>query len=148
MMGDRSWAAPPLIERPGAARRRAIRRRCLLLAAVVAGPVVLARPAGVILLPLVALGLPWGRLAHRSAGHGRTPSVVALARGAIHHRLDLIPVARIQSCRTSSWPLDRWRRLTTIHVDVAGSTDAPSLRDLGSPIADELLRSLPRRSGR
>jgi putative membrane protein len=148
MMGDRSWTPPALIARPPAARRRAIIRRCLLLTAVLTCPVVLASPVGVVLMPLVAAGWFWGRLAHRSAGHGTSSSLVALARGAVHHRLDLIPVARIQSCRSVAGPLDRRRRLAALHVDIAGSTRAPSLRDLDAATGDELVRSLPRRSGR
>jgi putative membrane protein len=148
MMGDRSWTPPSLIARPPAARRRAIVRRCALLAVALTCPVVLAWPAGVVLMPLVVLGWFWGRLAHRSAGHGTSSSLVALARGAVHHRLDLIPVARIQSCRSVAGPLDRNRRLVALHVDIAGSARAPSLRDLDAATGDELVRSLPRRSGR
>jgi putative membrane protein len=145
MMGDRSWSPPPLIQRPDSARRRARFRRCALLAVLLIGPAGVAWPLGLVLLALVAAGVPWARLAHRSAGHGTSPSLVALARGAIHHRLDLVPLARIQSCRTSAGPLDRRRRLTVLHLDIAGSARAPSLRDIDAGTGAGLLRSLPRR---
>jgi putative membrane protein len=148
MMGDRTWTPPPLIARPPAARSRAIWRRCLLLALVLTSPAVLGWPVGAVLLMLVSAGWYWGRLAHRSAGLGTSASLVALARGAVHHRLDLIPIARIQSCRSVAGPLDRRRRLATIHVDIAGSTRAPALRDIDGRTADGLVRSLPRRSDR
>ena len=102
------------------------------------------RPLGAVLLPFVAIGVPWGRLAHRSAGHGTSSSLVALARGAIHHRLDLVPLGRIQSCRTWAGPLSRRRRLSSIQVDIAGSRRAPSLHDLDEATGRSLLRSLPR----
>jgi len=148
MMGDRTWTPPPLIARPPAARRRAILRRSLLLALVLASPAVLGWPVGAVLLTFVSAGWSWGRLAHRSAGLGTSSSLVALARGAVHHRLDLIPIARIQSCRSVAGPLDRRRRLATIHVDIAGSTRAPALRDIDRETADGLVRSLPRRADR
>jgi putative membrane protein len=148
MMGDRTWTPPPLIARPPAARSRAIWRRCLLLALVLTSPAVLSWPVGAILLTLVSAGWYWGRLAHRSAGLGTSSSLVALARGAVHHRLDLIPIARIQSCRSVAGPLDRRRRLATLHVDIAGSTRAPSLRDIDVTTADGLVRALPRRADR
>ena len=70
-------------------------------------------------------------------------TIVALARGVVVHHVDLVPVARIQSARTSAGLFQRRAGLATLHVDVAGGA-TPLLWDLEHEVADGLRRSLPR----
>ena len=146
LMGGPTWSLPSLDPRPPAARRRAVTRRTLALAALAAVPAALTRPVGLILLATALAGIPWGLTAHRRAGLGLTSEVVATAHGVLHHRIDLVPFARIQSCRSSASPLQRASGLATLHLDVAGSASAPRLHDLDGDTARARMRELPRRS--
>ena len=147
LMGDDRWRVPTLTGRGDAARRRAIVRRTALALVVVAVPAVVLRPVGLVLLLAVAGGAWWGQAAHRRAGVGRTATVVALAHGALHHRVDLVPVDRIQSARTLRTPFQRRVGLSTVLIDVAGTSRAPFLFDLDRDTAAGLRRELPRASG-
>jgi len=98
---------------------------------------------------LVLLAVPWGRAAHRGAGHAVDERRVALASGVLHHRLDLVPIDRVQSTRTRSSPAQRRLGLATFQVDVAGSTwvgpltRSPGLFDMDAPTAARLRDTLP-----
>lgn len=135
LMGSGDWTVPPITPRAPAARRRGVVRRTLLLLAAAAVPAVPTRPGGLVLLSLALLGPPWGLVAHRRAGLGLGAALVATSHGVLHHRIDLVPVARIQSCRTTATPLQRANRLATLHLDVAGAPRAPLLYDLEREIA-------------
>lgn len=146
LMGDHTWAVPPITPRSAVALRRAMVRRSLVLAVAVSVPVVLLPVPGALLLLVALLGIPWGRAAHRRAGHGASATVVALTHGALHHRIDLVPLARVQSCRTYRAPLQRLNDLSTLFVDVAGSVMPPYLWDMDEAVATDLRRRLPRHS--
>jgi putative membrane protein len=146
LMGDpQLWRSSPLTPRPTAAHRRAVVRRAALLLAALAPVAIAFFPWGLAALAVAALGVPWGRVAHRRAGHAATSGLVVLGRGVLHHRLELVPLGRVQSCRTVANPLQRVSRLATLHVDVAGDPHAPRLYDLDAPTADALLHRLPTR---
>ena len=145
-MGAERWRPPSLAARPDVARRRALARRTAASALLAVPAAVALAPAGLVLLPLALLGVPWGRLAHRRAGHALDRDVIAVAWGAIVHHLELVPVERIQSRRTSTTPLQRRADLATLRFDVAGSRrrSAPGLRDLTADLADAVRRAAPR----
>lgn len=145
LLGDDEWVLPPLEPRPPVARRRAMTRRTAVLLVVLGVPAVLLYPTGLALLPLAGLGVWWGAEAHRRAGLGVTDRVVALSKGVLHHRIDLVPVDRIQGCRTDAQPLQRLSGVTTLAIDVAGAAAAPDLYDVGVDRARALRRELPRR---
>jgi putative membrane protein len=146
-MGSDRWRPPPLEPRPPVARRRAVLRRTAVSALLVL-PIVLAlAPAGLVLTPLALLGIPWGRVAHRRAGHALHGDVLAVASGAVVHHLELVPVERIQSRRSSSTPLQRRVDIATVRLDVAGARrgrGAPGLRDVAADLADAVRRTVPR----
>jgi putative membrane protein len=145
LMGDAElWRAPSLTARPAAAHRRAMVRRGLLLVVAVAPLALAFFPWGLAALAVATVAAPWGRVAHRRAGHAATATLVVFARGVLHHRLELVPLRRVQSCRTAANPLQRRFRLATLHVDVAGDPSAPRLYDMDGPTADALLHRLPR----
>jgi putative membrane protein len=144
LMGTDRWAVPALTKRSAAARRRAIVRRTEVVLAIVVVPAVALRPAGLVLLAAAALGVPWGAAAHRRAGHASSPTLVALAHGVLHHRLDLVPVDRVQSGRTTQSIFQRRLGLATVLLDVAGTRQAPDLWDLELDTAAALRREVPR----
>jgi putative membrane protein len=151
IMGDRTWLPPPLTERSSRARSRAIRRRVIVTAVLLAPPAIVLRPFGFLLFLAAAIGIPWGRVAHRRAGLGRSATLIGLSHGVLHHRTELVPLARVQSSRTHASPFQRHAGLATLAVDVAGQHVAlfgidtsPHLFDLDETTADELRRSLPR----
>jgi uncharacterized membrane protein YdbT with pleckstrin-like domain len=140
LLGDDRFRPPPLVPRSEVARRRAVVRRVVAVAVLAAVPAVVLRPVGLVLLVLAGLGVPWGRAAHRRAGWGTSAATIALAHGVLHHRLDLVPLDRLQSTSTSASPLQRRASLATVHVDVAGSSAAPSLFDVERGAALDLAR--------
>lgn len=140
LMGSDDFRPPPLAPRPAAARRRAVVRRTAATA-LVAVPLAAAWwPAGAGILPLALVGLPWGLAAHRRAGSALDGRVLALSAGVLARRLELIPVARLQSARTTANPLQRRAGLASLHLDVAGSrrplvAGGPGLADLQAAVA-------------
>ena len=72
--------------------------------------------------------------------------MVAVAHGVLVHRIDLVPVARIQSCTVSESPLQRRASLRTVRLNVAGARPDPELYDLDGAQAVRWLVELPRRS--
>ena len=156
LSGGRGWEVPPLDPRPVRARGRAVRRRCLGLALLVVWPALATWPGGVVLLAVVALGVPWGLLAHRRAGSATTERVVVVAHGALRHRIDVVPLDRVQSARTTSSPFQRRAGLMTVHVDVAAASlvsllpgarsGAPHLYDIDAAVGARLRGELPRAS--
>ncbi len=110
------------------AERRAIVRRTvpLLLAATV--PAIAFFPLGALALGLAVVGVPWGRSAHRRAGHFIAGDLVAFEAGTIVHRRDVVPRQRIQSVRVQSSWFQRRVGLATLIVDVVGR--APQLYDM------------------
>ena len=146
LMGDDRWRVPTLTPRSSVARHRAVARRVAAVLAITIVPAIVLRPVGLILVALALLGIPWADAAHRSAGRGTTGTVVALAHGVLHHRVDLVPVDRIQSARTTRSIFQRRVGLSTLHLDIAGSAHAPYLWDLDADPAATLRRDLPRRS--
>lgn len=145
MGGD--WHIPELTPRPRAARRRAVIRRVGILALVLVIPACAFLPGSLALLGLaMVLGVPWGLLAHRRAGYADVAELAVLARGVLHHRVDLVPHSRLQSTSTLQNPMQRLSHLRTLHLNVAGRSADPRLSDLPDDAALTLARALPRRS--
>jgi putative membrane protein len=147
VMGSDDFRPPALQPRPPAARRRAVVRRLLLSTLPAVAIAAIWWPVGAGVLPFALVGIPWGLAAHRRAGHALDGRVLAVASGAIAHRLELIPRARLQSVRTSANPLQRRADLTSLHLDVAGTKvglllGGPGLHDAGSEVAADALRRL------
>jgi putative membrane protein len=150
VMGSEDFRPPPLQPRPSAARRRAVVRR--LTITIVPALVIAAVwwPMGTGVLPFALVGIPWGLAAHRRAGHALDGRVLAVASGAVAHRLELIPRVRLQSVRTSANPLQRRADLASLHLDVAGTRGSqlfggPGLYDAGADVAADALRRLTSR---
>ena len=142
--GDAStepWRLPALESRPPAARRRGMVRRSLLIAIPAAIVAVVWFPAGVASLVVAGIGLPWGRVAHRRAGHAVTDTVAVVGAGVLVHRVQIVPVARVQSSRTRSSPFQRRSELASLSLDVAGA--APGLYDMDETTAARLRSTLP-----
>lgn len=144
MMGSAGWQPPTFERRPPRAKRRAVVRRIALLAALAVVPAIAIFPIGLLAFGVSALGVPWGLAAHRRAGHGRSSTLIAFSRGALHHLVELVPVARIQSCRTDTNPMQRINGLSTLHVDIAGDRSSPRLYDMQGSTAEALMVVLPR----
>jgi putative membrane protein len=158
-LGD-GWDIPPLTPRPPAARARAVRRRILALAIPAATGAAIAVLSGASALAVLAalvvlVGIPWGLIAHRRAGWAETEHACVLAKGVVHHRIAIVPVAKVQSARCADNPFQRRSRLRSLHLDVAGDEspltsgtwDDTVLDDLPDDVAIRLCRTLPRRSG-
>ena len=105
-------------------------------------------PAGVVLAPLALLGIPWGRAGPPSGRQPLDGDVLVVASGALVHHLELVPVERIQSRRTTASPFQRRLGLATLRLDVAGSRrgrSAPGLGDLVADRATAVRRTVPPR---
>jgi putative membrane protein len=132
---------PELAPRPPAARRRAVVRRSLIIALPAIAVAVAWFPVGVVSLLASSLGVPWGRLAHRRAGHAVTDTIAVVSAGAVAHRVEIVPIARVQSSRTRQSPLQRRVDLASFSLDVAGG--APALYDMDLTIAARLRATIP-----
>ncbi len=132
---------PRVRERPPSAARRAVLRRSLLLAVPAGLVAAIWFPVGVASLPAIGLGIAWGRVAHRRAGHIVTETVAIFSAGAVAHQTHIVPIMRVQSARTRSSPLQRRAGLATLSLDVAGA--APGLYDMHAPTAAELRGEVP-----
>jgi putative membrane protein len=148
LMGDDAWCPPVLTPRPRAALRRGVVRRVVLLAVPGFVTLVFSPPVGLAALAASCAAVPWGRLAHRRAGHATTAVVSAFAAGVMRHRIDVVPNTRVQSARTSASPFQRRTGLATIDLDIAGTRHAPSLYDIDAANAATLQQELPRASRR
>jgi putative membrane protein len=62
--------------------------------------------------------------------------------GRVTQRTVWVPLAKVQSLRLSQGPVQRWLRLSTLHVDAAGRRVTASLRDRDAAEAEQLLRAL------
>ena len=147
-MGSERWRPGGLQPRSPVARRRAILRRTALTTALTIPVVVLLFPVGLVLAPLVLLGLPWGALAHRRAGSALDGDVLVVASGALVHHLELVPAERVHSRRTTASPFQRRLGLATIRLDVAGARrgqGAPGLGDVAAEYATVVRRTVPPR---
>jgi putative membrane protein len=146
-MGSERWRPPDLQPRSWIARRRAIVRRSAVSLALTVPVVLLLLPAGVVLAPLALVGIPWGRLAHRRAGSSLDGDVLVVASGALVHHLELVPIERIQSRRSTRSPFQRRLGLATLRLDVAGSrrAGAPGIGDLAVEQATAVQRHVPPR---
>jgi putative membrane protein len=146
------WVVPALRPRPDAARRRGVVRRTAVLALALVPLAALAPPWSAVALGFAATGVWWGLEAHRRAGFAEVassdggPGMVAVGHGVFVHRIDLVPIARIQSCATAASPLQRRAGLRTIRLDVAGARPHPELYDQDAAEAARWLTELPRRS--
>ncbi len=135
------WAADVTLEpRTPAAQRRGTVRRVALLIAVGAIPALAFFPIGLIALAIGGIGVPWGRSAHRRAGHRVDTQLVTFEAGTVVHRRDVVPRSRVQSVRVvTSW-FQRRVGLATLMVDVVGR--APQLYDIDAATARTIAADL------
>jgi membrane protein YdbS with pleckstrin-like domain len=110
----------------------------------VAGLLAAIGVAGLAAAPLVLLGVPWGRAAHRRAGFGVNDETATIAKGVLVFSQELVALERLQSAHTTSSPLQRRVDLASLHLDVAGMRFAPNLGDMDAVWTASLRRSLAR----
>ncbi len=124
-------AMPDLVPAPKAALRRTWVRRggpVAIVAAIACVPLGVAPLAAVFvlaLLPITGVAV----LAYRGLGHATTATHVAARRGGLYQETIYVPIAKMQSTRLHSSPLQRRVRLATLHFDVAGRGRAPAVID-------------------
>ncbi len=134
---------PRLQPAPGAARRRAWVRR-VVPALLVGGTVAaLFPPVGLVALLLVPLAAVGGELAYRGLGWAAVDEHLVARRGGLSWETALVPMAKVQSTRLMSSPLQRRAGLATLRIDVAGRGQTPALLDAA---AGDMVR-LHRRTG-
>jgi uncharacterized membrane protein YdbT with pleckstrin-like domain len=98
-------------------------------------------PIGAVSVIASGLGVPWGRLAHRRAGHAVTGAIAVMSAGVLVHRTQIVFVARVQSSRTRQSPFQRRADLASFSLDVAGG--APGLYDMDARTAGRLRSTVP-----
>lgn len=119
---------PDLPPAPAAARRRAWTRR-ILPALVVTAALTVLDPWGLGALVLVVLAGGLGELAYRGLGWATLDGHVVTRQGGLARETALVPVAKAQSTRLRSSPLQRRAGLATLLVDVAGRGSTPAIVD-------------------
>jgi len=120
---------PGLAAAPAAARRRAWTRRvgpALLLALPVA---VLLAPWGILALLLIPIGVLDAELVYRGLGWARVGDHIVARRGGLLRETNVVPMAKVQSTRLASSPLQRRVGLANLLLDVAGRGRTPAVLD-------------------
>jgi putative membrane protein len=129
-------ALPELAPAPGAARRRAMVRRALPVALVLVPIAASTEPLGTpgaLAVAGVVLALLLGEAAYRGLGHATVAGHVVARRGSLTRETVVVPIARTQSTRLRSSPLQRRARLASLYVDVAGRGRTPAIIDGPAP---------------
>ncbi len=80
--------------------------------------------------------------AWRQMALGLTPQVLVVFTGRLRRVIDVIPLAKVQSLRLAQGPLQRRRRLASLHVDTAGRHIKTSAAHRDDAEAVELVQEL------
>lgn len=140
---------------PLRARTRRIVRAVVAVAAATAGAVALAGPGGLVALALLVPALPASVAAYRALGHAEPEGFVVARAGVLVRRTAFVAHDRLQSLALTATPLQRWRGLATLHLQIArspGVWSGPRLVDVdageGAVLQTRLARVMRRRQGR
>ena len=130
---------------PGRARTRRLVRAVVLVAVLTAPAVAVLDAAGffVALLAIPAVAAALG--SYRALGHAELDAFVVARSGVLVRRTAFVPRARLQSLELTANPLQRWRRLATLDLQIArspGVWSGPQLIDLDAGTGRALLAEL------
>jgi putative membrane protein len=129
---------PALHAAPPAARRRAILRRSVPATLAAVPLAALTWPTGAVVLLALPVAALAGELAWRGLGYATVPDHVVARRGGLLRETVVVPVAKAQSVRVRSSPLQRRAGLATLRIDVAGRGRTPSVADGPAPALDDI----------
>lgn len=145
VLGAEGLADVKLAPMPRRARSRRIVRAAALVVVLTAPAVVLLDQAGLavsgLLVPAVAAAIA----AYRALGHAERDGIVVARSGVLVRRTAFVPKARLQSLALTANPLQRWRRLATLDLQIArspGVWPGPQLVDLDADVGRALLGDL------
>ena len=86
---------------------------------------------------------PW---TWRRNGYAVAETSLVVRRGRLTRVVSLVPHARVQSLRIEQGPLDRWRRVASVHADLTAGPVSGAVPHLDVPEAHRLLAEQSRRS--
>jgi len=112
-----------------------------LVAAIVGGI------GGLLVLGLVAASFVSADLDYRHLRYEVTDLGLAVARGWLWQRYQVVPHARVQTVDTTAGPLLRAFGLVAVEVRTASAAGSTSIPGLTPDVADRLVEELARRAG-
>ncbi|MEX2620463.1 MAG: PH domain-containing protein [Egibacteraceae bacterium] len=135
-------ATVALTPMPRRARTRRVARAVTTVAVLTAPAVWLFDATGLLvaLLALPAVAMAIG--SHRALGHAELDAFVVARSGLFVRRTAFVPRARLQSLALTANPVQRWRRLATLDLQIArspGVWSGPQLIDLDARVGEGLL---------
>lgn len=133
----------PLTPMPTRARTRRFFRAGLSTAAATGAAVAATWPSGLWALGLLLLAVfvPAAHVAYRALGHAQPAGYVLARAGLLVRRTAFVPEQRLQSLALTATPLQRWRSLATLELQIArspGVWPGPRLIDLDADEATAL----------
>lgn len=126
---------------PTRARTRRFFRAGLATAAATGAAVVGTWPSGLWAVGLLVVFVPAAHLAYRALGHAQPAGYVLARAGLLVRRTAFVPEHRLQSLALTATPLQRWRSLATLELQIArspGVWPGPRLIDLDAGEATAL----------
>lgn len=145
VLDEPGLATIALAPMPRRARNRRIVRAVVVVALLTAGAVVLLGPLGLAALGLLVAAVPSALGSYQALGWGENDTFVVARAGLLVCRTAFVPKARLQSLELTANPLQRWRRLATVDLQIArspGVWPGPQLIDLDRETASALVERL------
>jgi len=90
---------------------------------------VLLAPWGILALLLIPIGVLDAELVYRGLGWARVGDHIVARRGGLLRETNVVPMAKVQSTRLASSPLQRRVGLANLLLDVAGRGRTPAVLD-------------------
>jgi putative membrane protein len=137
-------AGAPLAPMPIRARSRRLRRVAVVTLVLTAAVSAVAGWPGLGVLAVAVPLVAWAFDAYRSLGHGEHSRVAIARSGVVVRRTAFVPVDRLQSLALSSTWFQRRLRLSTLALQIPGSTGRSDPRwiDLDRAAGERLLHRL------
>lgn len=130
---------------PRRARNRRVVRAVLTVAVLTVPAVLVWDATGLLAALLVVPAVAAATGSYRALGHAELDAFVVARSGLLVRRTAFVPRVRLQSLALTANPLQRWRRLATLDLQIArspGVWTGPQLVDLDARVGDELLGDL------
>lgn len=131
----------PLSPMPTRARTRRLFRAGLSAAAATGAALVVTWPTGLWALGALVVFVPAAQSAYRALGHAESDGYVLARAGLLVRRTAFVPHHRLQSLALTATPVQRWRNLATLELQIArspGVWPGPRLIDLDAGEATAL----------
>ncbi|HVL98240.1 MAG TPA: PH domain-containing protein, partial [Egibacteraceae bacterium] len=145
VLDTESLARVELAGMPLRARNRRVVRALVPVAVLTVAAFVAFHAVGLLALLLAVPAVAVALGSYRALGHAQLDDFVVARSGLLVRRTAFVPTARLQSLALTANPVQRWRRLATLDLQIArspGVWSGPQLIDLDAGTGHDLLGEL------